>query len=261
MALSNQKRLGLAQFRLGQGPKIKLGVSGALGKMGTRILSLASSDEDFVVALALERLSHPQIGEKIAGVEVTSNREMIKSVDCLIDFSSVEAALANLADAARYKKAMVIGTTGFSVEQKAQIASAAKRIPVVFSPNMSIGVNLLFHLVEEAARKLPKEYRVSMTEAHHVHKIDAPSGTAKFLAEIVKKERAQDSIDIKSIREGEIIGDHDVVFESEVDSLVLRHHAKTRDIFAQGALAAAKFVAKKRNGLYTMADVIKPACR
>lgn len=237
--------------------KIKIGVSGACGKMGTRILSLAAADGDLAAVLALERLSHPQIGEKISGVEVTSNREMIRAVDCLVEFSSVEATLADLADAVRYKKAMVIGTTGFSDEQKAEISSAARRIPVVFSPNMSIGVNLLFCLVEEAARKLPQEYQVTMQEAHHIHKKDAPSGTAKFLAEIVKNERGSGPLDIRSIREGEIVGDHDVVFESPVDTLVLRHHAKTRDIFAQGALAAAKFVVKKRSGLYTMADVLK----
>jgi 4-hydroxy-tetrahydrodipicolinate reductase len=236
--------------------KMKLGVSGAFGKMGTRILSLAAQDADFNIVLALERLGHPQIGEKLAGTEVVSDRALIKGVNCLIDFSSPDATLQNLASAVRFKKAVVIGTTGFSDEQKKEITDAAKIIPVVFSPNMSIGVNLLFALVKDAASRLPKDYRVNIVEAHHVHKKDAPSGTAKFLADIVKKKRGDAPVDIKSIREGEIIGDHDVIFESPVDTLVLRHSAKTRDIFAQGALQAAKFIVTKKSGLYGMADVV-----
>ncbi|HQP91307.1 MAG TPA: 4-hydroxy-tetrahydrodipicolinate reductase [Candidatus Omnitrophota bacterium] len=236
---------------------IKLGVSGACGKMGNRILALAAQDPDFEISLALERLSHPQIGEKIAGVEVVSNREMLKNIDCLIDFSSPEATIANLEDCARFKKAVVVGTTGFSEEQKDRIRQSSKKIPVVFSPNMSIGVNIVFSLVKKAALALPKDYRISIVEAHHVHKKDAPSGTAKFLADIVEKERGERPSDIKSIREGEIVGDHDIIFESSVDTIVLRHHAKTRDIFVRGALEAAKFIADKKKGLFEMKDVLK----
>ncbi len=236
---------------------IKIGVSGACGKMGNRIISLASIDSGLSVVLALERLSHPAIGQKVCGVEVVSNRELLGSVDCLIDFSSPEATMMNLADITRFKKAVVIGTTGFSEEQKKDIEFFSKKIPIVFTPNMSIGVNLLFSLVKDAAAKLPSDYKVKIVEAHHIHKKDAPSGTAKLLAEIVKKERGSAPSDIKSIREGEIIGDHDVVFESPVDTIVLRHSAKTRDIFAQGALTAAKFIVKKKNGLFGMADILK----
>ena len=236
---------------------IKLGVSGALGKMGSRILSLASLDRDFKIVLALERLGHPQIGEKIEGIEVVSGRDFIKGVDCLIDFSTPEATLINLIDAVRFKKAVVIGTTGFSDEQKKEILSASKKIPVLFSPNMSIGVNLLFALTEITAAKLPKEYKVDIAEAHHVHKKDLPSGTAKFLADIVTRERSEPPTDIKSIREGEIIGDHEVIFDSPWDTVKISHSAKTRDIFAKGALDAAKFIVAKKNGLYDMTDVLK----
>ncbi|HAJ56843.1 MAG TPA: 4-hydroxy-tetrahydrodipicolinate reductase [Candidatus Omnitrophica bacterium] len=237
--------------------KIKLGVSGAFGKMGARILALASCDADFAIALALERLGHPQLGEKVFGVDVASDRSMIKDADCLVDFSSPEATLENLSFAARFKKAMVIGTTGFTDGQKKMIGAFAKKIPVVLSPNMSIGVNVLFELVRQAARSLPVEYKAYIVESHHVHKKDAPSGTAKFLAGIVKEERGVECADVKSIRKGEIIGDHDVIFECPSDTIVLRHNAKTRDIFAQGALQAAKFVVKKKRGLFGMADVLK----
>jgi len=236
---------------------IRLGVGGALGKMGSRILSLAAQDKDFKIVLALERLTHPQIGEKIEGVEVVSRLDSIKEVDGLIDFSLPEATLEHLDSAVKFKKPLVVGTTGFSEEQKEEIVAASKKIPIVFSPNMSIGVNLLFSLVRQAALQLPLEYRVTMSEAHHIHKKDAPSGTAKRLADIVRKERGEVDINIKSIREGEIIGDHEVVFDSLWDTVKLSHSAKTRDIFAKGALEAMKFVVREKPGLYSMADVMK----
>ena len=235
---------------------IKLGVSGAMGKMGQRILELAGNDPDLRVSLALERLTYPEIGTKIAGVEVVSDKELIRDVDGLIDFSSVDGTLDHLRYCVKFKKPIVIGTTGFSEDQKKEIAEASRAIGVVFSPNMSIGVNLLFELTRGAARALPGDYHVSMTEAHHVHKKDAPSGTAKFLADIVREERHCDDVPVKSIREGEIVGDHEVVFESPWDTIRISHHAKTRDIFARGALTALKFVVKKKHGLYTMADVL-----
>jgi len=235
---------------------IRLGVSGAMGKMGQRILELAAGDPEIRVSLALERLTHPEIGTKIAGVEVVSDREMIRDIDGLIEFSSVDGTLDHLHHCVKFKKPIVIGTTGFSEDQKQEINEASRIISVVFSPNMSIGVNLLFELTREAARALPADYRISMTEAHHVHKKDAPSGTAKFLADIVKQERSLDEVPIRSIREGEIIGDHEIVFDSPWDIITISHRAKTRDIFALGALAALKFVVKKKHGLYTMADVL-----
>jgi len=236
---------------------IRLGVSGALGKMGARVLSLASQDKDFRVILALERLSHPQIGEKIAGAEVVCDREMIKDIDCLVDFTAPEAALINIEYCLKFKKAIVVGTTGLLQEQKDRIDAASKKIPIVLSPNMSIGVNLLFQLVRDTAVRLPSDYKINITEAHHSHKKDAPSGTAKFLAQIVKEERIEADVDIKSIREGEIVGDHEVVFDSPWDTIKLSHSAKTRDIFAKGALEAARFLVKKKSGIYCMEDVLK----
>lgn len=239
---------------------IKLGVSGALGKMGSRIITLAALDKELKVVLALEKLGHPLLGDKIAGLEVVSHHEMIKDIDCLIDFTTPEATLEHLKCCLKFRKAIVIGTTGLLPQAKEEIALAAKKIPIVFSPNMSIGVNLLFALVRQAAAQLPPEYKINMTEAHHIHKKDAPSGTAKFLAQIIKEERGEVDevdVDIKSIREGEIVGDHEVVFESPYDTIKLSHSAKTRDIFVKGALEAAKFVVKKKSGLYGMGDVLR----
>jgi 4-hydroxy-tetrahydrodipicolinate reductase len=236
---------------------IKLGVSGALGKMGQRILTLAAKDKDFRITLPLERPGCPGLGIDCFGVPLVSDPALIEGCNGLIEFSSIEATLDHLAYCAKFKKPIVIGTTGFSETDQKKIRAAAKKVPVVFSPNMSIGVNLLFGLVREAASKLPSDYTVTMTEAHHVHKKDAPSGTAKFLAGIVRQERGQEEVSIKSIREGEIIGDHEVVFKGPHDVIRMSHSAKTRDIFAKGALEAMKFAVRKKNGIFNMSDVLK----
>lgn len=234
---------------------IKLGVSGALGKMGQRILALASLDKAFKIILALEKQGC-QMEKEVSGLKVEVCCDAMKDIDVLIDFSSIEATLEHLEYAIKFKKSVVIGTTGFSQLEKKKIEAAAKKIPVVFSPNMSIGVNLLFSLVRQAASLLSKEYKANIVEAHHVHKKDSPSGTAKYLAQIIRDERKCSVADIKSIREGEIVGDHDVVFDSPWDTIRLIHSAKTRDIFAKGALEAAKFIVTKKKGLFGMEDVI-----
>ena len=235
---------------------IKAVICGYAGKMGARIAGLASKESGIRVILGLEAKGHPSVGSKFAYGEVSDDPDDIKAADVLIDFTIPEATMAHLAAAVKYKKAMVIGTTGFTEEQVKKIKEASKKIPIVLSPNMSIGVNLLFRLVREAAGKLSKDYRVNITEAHHIHKKDAPSGTAKKLAQIIKEASMREVEDIKSIREGEIVGDHKVTFDGPYDTIELSHSAKTRDIFAKGALAAAKFIAGKKPGLYDMQDVL-----
>jgi 4-hydroxy-tetrahydrodipicolinate reductase len=225
---------------------ITFGVSGALGRMGQRILALSVEDPRLKIGLCLERADHPEQGRDCFGVKVTSDLALVKTLDGLIDFSSIEATLSHAEACGKFRCPMVIGTTGLGEGERRRIKAASQRVPIVFSPNMSIGVNLLFALVREAASKLPGGYMVAMTEAHHIHKKDAPSGTAKYLADI----------DIRSIREGEIVGDHEVVFESPWDTIRLSHSAKTRDIFALGALAALKFIVGKKPGLYSMTDVL-----
>ncbi len=236
---------------------VKIAVSGALGKMGRRIINLIGQDADLTLVAALEQKGHSNIGTSAGGVKVSDNPADIKEADCLIEFSTSQATLEHLDFALRYKKPMIIGTTGLNDQQKNKVSNSSGRISIVFSPNMSIGVNLLFNLVKEAAEKLGTSYTVDIVEAHHVHKKDAPSGTAKRLAEVIKSGSGTEVRNIKSIREDEIVGDHRLIFESEFDRIELLHSAKTRDIFARGALEAAKWIIDKPAGLYTMQDVLK----
>lgn len=234
---------------------IKLAISGCQGRMGARIMHLAQEDRDFEISALLEHRGHPGVGGQADNITIESEPEAIKGSNVLIEFTTPEATIEHLAACVKYRAKMVIGTTGLSDAQIKMITKASRTIPIVFSSNMSVGVNILFKLVKDAAR-IAANYDVRIVEAHHIHKKDAPSGTAKTLAKIVEEASKTKVSDIKAIREGEIIGDHDVIFESEVDMLTLRHHAKTRDIFAKGALVAAKFVASQKKGLFDMQDVL-----
>jgi len=221
---------------------IKICVSGSKGKMGSRIIDLAKEDPELEVA---------------AGFDIDGDAESgITACECLIDFTSAKATMEHLALCEKLKKPIVIGTTGLSEEDKAKIKEASAHIPVVFAPNMSIGVNLLFKLIGEASKVLGEDYEVNIVEAHHAEKKDSPSGTAKEIAKIVKNARPDIEIPIDSIREGDIVGEHTITFESDADLLEITHSAKTRDIFAKGALKAAKFIVGKKHGLFTMKDVL-----
>ena len=174
----------------------------------------------------------------------------------IIDFSAPEGTEKALTLACERKTPIVIGTTGLNETQKAQVIATSKVIPVVFSPNMSVGVNLLFKLIETAAKALGKEYKIEIAETHHIHKKDKPSGTAKMMGEIVEKITKEKPL-IKSIREGEVVGDHTIVFGSDAEHLAILHRAINREVFAAGALRAAKWLLGKRHGLYTMQDVLE----
>ena len=242
---------------------IKLAVSGCFGRMGERITSLALEDKNFKIFSLLENKDHPNISRDrlqsvstFLNIPVRTDSSTLKGAQVLIEFTSTQATLEHLEICQKYKVKMVIGTTGFSSEQIQKIRKASKTLPIVFSSNMSVGVNILFKLAQEAAAKFGSDYQVKIVEAHHIHKKDAPSGTAKTIAEVIEQSSKRKVSDIQSIREGEIIGDHRIVFESPVDTLKISHHAKTRDIFAKGSLVAAKFLAKKKNGLFNMQDVL-----
>jgi len=221
---------------------IKICISGSKGKMGSRVIALAKDDSEFQVSGEFD------IGEKC--------EELIEKCDCLIEFTAPEATIEHLALCEKNKKAIVIGTTGLSDAEKDRIKKASHNIPVVFSPNMSIGVNVLFKIVEEASKILGSEYKTEILEAHHIHKKDAPSGTAKELARIIKDATKAMDVPIDSVREDEIVGEHTVTFDSPFDLIEITHSAKTRDIFAKGALTAAKFVVSKQSGLFSMKDVL-----
>lgn len=230
---------------------IKIVVSGALGRMGKRIIALAEKDPEFAVAGKLEKEPRPEQGILAGPGSVKTDYA------CIIEFTTPAATLEHLPEARRLKKGMIIGTTGLSEKEMGEIREASGDIPIVFSPNMSVGVNALFSLIEKAASLLGKEYKVRIREAHHVHKKDKPSGTAKLMREVAKQKSGAPEIPTESVREGEIVGDHEIIFESNVDTLKISHSAKTRDIFALGALKAAKFIATKKKGLFSMQDVLK----
>ncbi|MDP3804337.1 MAG: 4-hydroxy-tetrahydrodipicolinate reductase [Candidatus Omnitrophota bacterium] len=221
----------------------KICVSGSKGKMGSRIIELAKDDADLQVSGEFD--------------VVEENPEaFVEGCDCLIEFTDPQATMEHLALCEKHKKAIVIGTTGLSDDEKKKVEEASAKIPILLSPNMSVGVNLLFKMVKDAAKILGKDYNVEIVEAHHAQKKDAPSGTAKELARIIKEEKSDIKIPIESVREGDIVGEHTITFESSLDIIEITHSAKTRDIFAKGALQAAKFVAAKKHGLYTMKDVL-----
>jgi 4-hydroxy-tetrahydrodipicolinate reductase len=263
-----------------------------MGRMGTAILRLASAQKKvFDVRLAMESERHTAVGRNVnsANPELASYNSMIvKSaphaewgeIDVLIDFTAPEATLEHAKLCAKHGAAMVIGTTGLKKEQIGSIRAAAKRVPIVMASNMSVGANLVFALAAEAARVLSDEYDIEIVEAHHRHKKDAPSGTAKTLAESIagakgwdlescavygrlgiSGERPVRQIGIHAVRAGEIIGEHTAYFSGPGETIEIKHHAASRDAFAQGALVAAQFAAKrnknrKGKGLFNMQDVL-----
>jgi 4-hydroxy-tetrahydrodipicolinate reductase len=235
---------------------IKLAISGCQGRMGQRITALALQDKAFKISALLENKNRPDVPLLSHNIPVNFEDAALKQSKVLIEFTTPEATIEHLKSCQKYGVNMVIGTTGFSKAQIAQIKKASSKIAIVFSSNMSVGVNLVFGLIRQAAQITGKDYSMTLSETHHVHKKDAPSGTAKTMAEVAEQYAKTKVKDIASIREGEVIGDHTITFESPVDLISIHHHAKTRDIFAEGSLVAAKFLSKKKKGLFNMQDVL-----
>jgi len=263
---------------------IKLVMAGATGRMGKTILHLASQDKGFKIVGGLEERGHaalgqdlgPIIGQDLMGVKVTQDATAaLKSADVLIDFSHFSALPENLKAAVRTHTAYVIGTTGIPSAMLRQIKNASHKIPIVQSPNMSVGVNLLFKLAALAGKVLDESYDLEIMEIHHRMKKDAPSGTAMKLLEILLKVRGRDikkdvvygregetgvrekgKIGVLALRGGDVVGDHTVSFLGDGERIELVHKASSREAFARGALLAAKFLAKKKQGLYHMQNVL-----
>ncbi len=263
---------------------VKIIVAGAAGRMGRTILSLAHRDPEIEIAGAFEKADNPAVGRDVGeligkppmNVPVHPDlRECVRSGSVVIDFTQPEAVPHHLEIVLKAKRAMVIGTTGLTSGLLEKIRSAARKIPVVQTPNMSVGVNLLFRLASLVGSVLDDRYDVEITEEHHRHKKDAPSGTALELARLIAKarkitleqnvvfgrkgltgERKRGVIGIHAIRGGDVVGNHQVSFISEGERLELIHKASSREAFGSGALLAAKFVAKKKFGFYNMQDVL-----
>jgi 4-hydroxy-tetrahydrodipicolinate reductase len=235
---------------------IKLGIAGVCGRMGRRIFELACRDKDFQIKLALEKKGIPAIGKDISGIKISSNPDGIFLVDVFIDFTAPEGTVVNLDYLARYKKPAVIGTTGLNTVQLDKLKEISKVVPILFSPNMSVGVNVLFDILPEIAKKLGSDYSIEIMEAHHRAKRDAPSGTAKKIGQILANAIGKE-ITTHAVRLGDIVGDHTVIFCGNSERIEITHRAHSRDLFALGAIKAARWLMGKPAGLYSMQDVLR----
>ena len=263
--------------------KARIGIVGAGGRMGRMLIEAVLKDQGVLLGAAFDQPGSPAIGTN-AGVLVGMASDVVVSddiaaglanVDCLIDFTRPEGTLAHLELCRQAGVGMVIGTTGFDAAGKAAIAAAAQDVPVVFAANMAVGVNLVFKLLDTAARILNEGYDIEIVEAHHRMKVDAPSGTALRMGEVVASalgrdladcavygregvtgERDPSTIGFATVRGGDIVGDHTVMFCALGERVEISHKASSRVPYAQGSLRAARFIAGRKSGLFDMQDVL-----
>jgi 4-hydroxy-tetrahydrodipicolinate reductase len=262
----------------------RIGVTGAAGRMGRVLLRLAATTPGFRLAGGSDRPGSAEIGRDLGSLAGTETlglalsddpRSLFDAADAVLDFTTPAAALAHAAIAAETGKALVIGTTGIDAAGEAKLADAGTRAPIVYAGNMSLGVNLLALLVTQVARALDPAWDIEIVEMHHRHKVDAPSGTALLLGRAAAAgrgvtleaaaERGRDgvtgarkpgAIGFAALRGGDVTGEHSVIFATEGERIELTHKATTREIFARGALRAARWAAGRKPGLYAMKDVL-----
>jgi 4-hydroxy-tetrahydrodipicolinate reductase len=261
----------------------RIAVAGATGRMGHMLIDAIRASGDCQLSGALDRTDSPAIGQdagvfggQALGVKVTADLDQgLQGARALIDFTRPEATMAHLAACRRLGVALVIGTTGFTEAQKAEIQAASSDIAIVMAPNMSVGVNVTFKLLEMAAKALSTGYDIEVIEAHHRHKVDAPSGTALKMGEVLAEalgrdlkdcavyeryghtgERDPSTIGFATIRGGDIVGDHTVLFAGTGERIEISHKSSSRAGYAQGSLRAVRFLADKTRGMYDMFDVL-----
>jgi 4-hydroxy-tetrahydrodipicolinate reductase len=262
----------------------RIAILGAAGRMGRALIQTLPAEPQARLAAALDRAGNPELGRDAAvlaglpesGVPLAADlAAALPGVDVVIDFTRPDGTMAALQQCLQSRKALVIGTTGLSAEQKAAIADAARSIPVCFSANYSVGVNLCLRLLQIAAQTLGEAYDVEIVEAHHRHKVDAPSGTALRMGEAVAEAlgrkldqvavygregetgpRDGQTIGFATVRGGDVVGDHTVMFLGEGERVEISHKASSRSNFARGALRAAVWLAGQPAGLYDMRDVL-----
>lgn len=262
---------------------IRIAIAGASGRMGKNLLSAVQADPAVTLGTATVRPGSPLLGrdagslidEPLQVALVDSLASVLDDFDVLIDFTTPELTLEHLALCAPAGKQVIIGTTGFSEEQKAEIARAAEQVAIVFAPNMSIGVNLCFKLIEMAAAVLQDDVDIEVIEAHHRHKKDAPSGTALKMGEVLAEtlgrrladcavygrqgvtgERDRRTIGFETIRAGDIVGDHTVLFAGDGERIEITHKSSSRMTYARGSVRAAVWLEGKKHGLFDMQDVL-----
>lgn len=263
---------------------VKVVITGAAGRMGSRLVALVKDSAFLTLAGAVESKGHHSVGEdsgEIAGcgrtgVPISDDLSgLIERAEVLVDFTTPAATLGHLKVVAQHRRGIVIGTTGFSPSELEELKAAAKLLPCVFSPNMSVGINVIYKIIGEMAKILGDDYDIEVIEAHHRLKKDAPSGTALKMAEVLARsvnrdlaqvgvyarkgligERRRGEIGIQTIRAGDIVGDHTVMFATMGERIEVTHRASSRDTFARGALRAARWLVKQPPGLYDMSDVL-----
>ena len=262
---------------------LRIAIAGASGRMGQMLIEAVNASGDCLLTGALDIAASPAVGldasafsGRASGVLIASDLcEGLKNSRVLIDFTRPEGTLAHLGVCRELGVNLVIGTTGFTDAQKAEIAAAAKDIAIVMAPNMSVGVNVTLKLLEMAAKALATGYDIEIIEAHHRHKVDAPSGTALKMGEVIADalgrdlkdcavyaregvtgERDPSSIGFATIRGGDIVGDHTVLFAGTGERIEISHKSSSRATYAQGSLRAARFLAGKTSGLFDMFDVL-----
>jgi 4-hydroxy-tetrahydrodipicolinate reductase len=262
---------------------LKFAIAGASGRMGRMLIETVLNTPDAQLVGALDIPNSPHLGQdpaaflgKATGIKITSDiKEGLQGADFLIDFTRPEGTLAHLEVAQSMGVKMIIGTTGFTEEQKNTLKKASEKIAIVFAPNMSVGVNATFKLLEVAAKILNQGYDIEIVEAHHKHKVDAPSGTAIGMGEVIAKalgkdlkdcavyareghtgEREAGAIGFATIRGGDIVGDHTVMFCGEGERIEITHKSASRMSYAQGSVRAGRFLANQTKGLFDMQDVL-----
>ncbi|MCX7140671.1 MAG: 4-hydroxy-tetrahydrodipicolinate reductase [Proteobacteria bacterium] len=262
---------------------MRIAIAGSSGRMGRALIEALSASKDLKLSAALEIAGSAFLGKDAgeamgiaSGIAISADYAAgIAASDCLIDFTRPEGSLQHLDACIKSGTKMVIGTTGFSAQEKQRIADAAKRVAIVFAPNMAVGVNATFKLAEVAAKILGDAYDVEIVEAHHRHKVDAPSGTALKLGEVVAQalgrdlktcavygregetgERDAKAIGFHAIRGGDIVGEHTVIFAGSGERVEVTVRSQSRMTYAVGALRAARFLGAKASGLYDMQDVL-----
>ena len=267
---------------LGPAPH-RIAVAGASGRMGHMLIDAITAADDCVLAGALDMAASPALGTdasaflgRPSGVAITADLAAgLQGAQVLIDFTHPEGTLAHVKACRAQGVNLVIGTTGFSEAEKAEIAAAAQDIAIVLAPNMSVGVNVTLKLLEMAAKALSTGYDIEIIEAHHRHKVDAPSGTALRMGEVIADalgrdlkdcavyaregvtgERDPSSIGFATIRGGDIVGDHTVLFAGTGERIEISHKSSNRSGYAQGSLRAVRFLADKKTGLFNMFDVL-----
>lgn len=262
--------------------KIKVVIAGCSGRMGKTLLECVGQADDLELHGALDHVSSSALGKDASefggarGIKITADvPAALRGADVLIDFTRPEGTLHHLEVCQQLGVNIVVGTTGFNAQQKALLGVAAQKIGIVFAPNMSVGVNLTFKLLETAAKVLSHGYDIEIIEAHHRHKVDAPSGTALGMGEVVARtlgrdletcavygregvtgERDPSTIGFATVRGGDIVGDHTVLFAGIGERIEITHKASSRATFALGALRAARFLKTNNAGLYDMQDVL-----